>query len=356
MLAATASNSDILVQSEQENTTHHKPKGGFYNTGADFKDDTEILPLLKRYITETRTDATPVNAIPVAAITAAQLSQLPLDSDTVIRLGHSSIFAQLSGQKWLIDPVFSERASPFSFMGPKRFHQPPISLAELPQIDGVMISHDHYDHLDEASIKYLAKTVPHFVVPLGVEKHLQKWGIAAERIHSLDWWQSVTVDAVTLTATPTQHFSGRGLFDKNETLWASYVIESSNSKLFFSGDSGYFSGFKQIGERFGPFDLTMIETGAYDKDWAYIHMTPEQSLQAHVDLEGKQMMPIHNGTFDLAFHSWYEPLERITALAQAARIPLVTPIMGQVVSVNDIPSTTAWWVTPEYMPAVVSAQ
>jgi len=180
-------------------------------------------------------------------------------------------------------------------------------------------------------------------VPVGVDKHLKKWQVDAKNIHVLDWWQSVTIDNVSITATPTQHFSGRGLFDKNETLWASYVIKSANSNLYFSGDSGYFDGFKQIGERLGPFDLTMIETGAYDKDWASIHMTPEQSLQAHVDLQGRQMMPIHNGTFDLAFHSWYEPLERISELAQASGVPLLTPVMGQRVATSSANKTAPWW-------------
>ena len=340
MSTATASNTSSEFQLSP---AHHNANGGFLNTAPDFKADTPILPLLVRYIREERADAEPMNPIPLSPLTTTQLEQLPLSSDSLIRLGHSSIYLQVSGQRWLIDPVFSERASPFSFAGPKRFHQPPISLAQLPKIDGVMISHDHYDHLDKASIKYLAENVKHFVVPLGVSAHLQDWGVKAERIHSLDWWQSVTIDDVKITATPTQHFSGRGLFDKNQTLWASYVIESNNSKLFFSGDSGYFSGFKEIGDRFGPFDITMIETGAYDKDWATIHMTPDESLQAHKDLRGKHMMPIHNGTFDLAFHSWYEPLERISALAQAAEVPLVTPIMGQIINVNDIANTPSWW-------------
>lgn len=350
MLATTQSQTD-LSETVNSLTPHHSVDGGYINTDKDFTENTAILPLLKRYITEDRIDALPKNAIPLIEQTAHSLEQLPHDQDSVIRLGHSSIFIQISGQRWLIDPVFSDRASPFSFAGPKRFHQPPISLESLPHIDGVMISHDHYDHLDKQTIKYLANKVKHFVVPLGVDKHLVKWGVPATHIQSLDWWQSANFGKVTLTATPTQHFSGRGLFDKNETLWASYVIESETHKLFFSGDSGYFDGFKQIGERFGPFDLTMVETGAYDKDWPTIHMTPEQSLQAHIDLRGHQMMPIHNGTFDLAFHSWYEPLNRITELAKQMGVDLLTPIMGQIVSVGKTPETSAWW---EHKPARIS--
>ncbi|WP_298776361.1 MBL fold metallo-hydrolase [uncultured Shewanella sp.] len=324
-------------------SNHHNPKGGFINTANDFNDNTAILPLLIRYATEKRIDAIPEHVIPVQSVTQSQLNNMK--SDTIIRLGHSSLFMQLNGQKWLIDPVFSDRASPFSFIGPKRFHQPPIALSDLPDIDGILISHDHYDHLDEASIKFLAQKVKHFVVPLGVDHHLKKWQVPTNTIHALDWWQSITLDGITLTATPTQHFSGRGLFDKNETLWASYVIKTPDSSLFFSGDSGYFDGFKAIGERFGPFDITMIETGAYDKDWADIHMTPEQSLQAHIDLKGRNMLPIHNGTFDLAFHAWYEPFNRIAQLAHQAHVPLLTPIMGQAITVNKLPQTKEWWNT-----------
>ncbi len=330
--------------------THHNPKGGFFNTATDFNNSTPILPLLMRYATEKKIDSIPDNTIPIQAVTKEQLNNL--QTDTLIRLGHSSLFMQLNGQKWLIDPVFSDRASPFSFIGPKRFHQPPIALNDLPNIDGILISHDHYDHLDEASIKALARKTKHFVVPLGVDTYLKKWKVPAEAIHVLDWWQSITINDVTLTATPTQHFSGRGLFDKNETLWASYVIKTPKSSLFFSGDSGYFDGFKTIGDRFGPFDITMIETGAYDKDWANIHMTPEQSLQAHKDLKGSNMLPIHNGTFDLAFHAWYEPFNRITQLAKQAKVPLLTPIMGQEVTLNNLPTTLDWW-TPLHTQSLI---
>ncbi|WP_235375449.1 MBL fold metallo-hydrolase [Shewanella sp. cp20] len=331
------------AQSSRDPAAHHKPDGGYQNTAANFTENSGMGTILMRYLTETRVDASPSKAIPLMSLTRERLSTLPDTQDSVIRLGHSSILLKISGQTWLIDPVFSNRASPFSFIGPKRFHQPPISLTDLPEIDGVLISHDHYDHLDEASIKQLHHKVRRFIVPLGVEQHLFRWGVTRDKVQSLDWWQSVTLDDIYITATPTQHFSGRGLLDKNQTLWASYVIQSDKSKLFFSGDSGYFDGFKAIGERFGPFDLTMIETGAYDKDWPSIHMTPEQSLQAHLDLGGRQMMPIHNGTFDLAFHSWYEPLERIATLAADADTPLVTPVVGQILDIHNTPESVAWW-------------
>ncbi|WP_037471133.1 MBL fold metallo-hydrolase [Shewanella waksmanii] len=330
---------------------HHTDKG-FQNTAKDFSNDTAILPLLGRYITEKRTDAAPLKAIPVITLQQQDLLDIPVDRDTVIRLGHSTIYLQIAGQRWLIDPVFSERASPFSFVGPKRFHQPPIALSQLPDIDGVLISHDHYDHLDKDTIAQIQHKVQHFVVPLGVDKHLLKWQVPAAKITALDWWQSAQFDKLNITATPTQHFSGRGLLDRDETLWASYVIKGPDSNVYFSGDPGYFDGFKEIGRRYGPFDLTMIETGAYDKDWSTIHMSPQQSFQAHQDLGGNAMMPIHNGTFDLAFHSWYEPLARIQALISAHndnqadtvnKVQLLTPKMGQTLAVNNFPHTQSWW-------------
>jgi len=338
MLSCTNDSPILLSQ-----LPHHGVDGKFKNTAQDFNDDTDILGLIGRYINEKRVDTHPIKPIPVNQLTAETILTLGIERDSVVRLGHSSILLNMAGQHWLIDPVFSERASPFSFAGPKRFHQPPIDLAHLPPIDGVIISHDHYDHLDKATIKHLAHRVKHFIVPLGVDGHLLDWGVHPDNIHALDWWEHINFGDVEITATPTQHFSGRGLLDKNQTLWASYAIKSSNSNIYFSGDSGYFDGFKAIGERLGPFDLTLVETGAYDRDWATIHMTPEQSLQAHIDLKGKHLLPIHNGTFDLAFHSWYEPLERITTLANDANVSLITPVMGQVVDTDKPNGTTLWW-------------
>ncbi|MEE7560304.1 hydrolase, partial [Xanthomonas sp. Kuri4-2] len=238
---------------------------------------------------------------------------------------------------WLTDPVFAERASPVPFAGPRRFHAPPIALEELPPLAGVILSHNHYDHLDRASLRRLADRVGVFVAPLGVGDLLVRWGVDAAKVRQLDWWQSLTVGGLTLTAAPAQHFSGRGWFDSGRALWASWAIQHRDLKLFFSGDSGYFDGFRAIGERLGPFDLTLMENGAYDRRWPHVHMQPEQSLQAHRDVRGRALLPIHNGTFDLALHPWYEPFERISALARAAGVPLLTPRMGARVDL-DAPS------------------
>jgi L-ascorbate metabolism protein UlaG (beta-lactamase superfamily) len=287
-------------------------------------------------------DTRPAAPIPVQAITRHQLLAAP--DNSVWRLGHSTVLLKLHQRFWLTDPVFAERASPVQWAGPKRFHQPPISLDELPPLAAVILSHNHYDHLDRATVLALKDRAEHFLAPLGVGQMLIEWGVPAAKVHELNWWQSVRVHGVELVAAPAQHFSGRGLRDSNKTLWASWVIIAERHRMFFSGDTGYHSGFKLIGERFGPFDLTLMETGAYNVDWPDVHMHPEQSLQAHVDVRGRWLMPIHNGTFDLALHAWHEPLDRIQALAWESNVRIATPEMGQPFYL-DYPSPCApWWI------------
>jgi L-ascorbate metabolism protein UlaG (beta-lactamase superfamily) len=250
---------------------------------------------------------------------------------------------KLDGGWWLTDPVFSERASPVTWAGPKRFHAPPLGIDELPPIRCVILSHDHYDHLDRATVQRLAPKVELFVAPLGVGERLVAWGVERAKVRQLDWWQETEVGGVRLAAVPAQHFSGRGLRDGDRTLWASWVIDAGSLRLFFSGDTGYHAGFKAIGERYGPFDATLLETGGYDRQWADVHMRPEQTLQAHLDLGGRWLLPIHNGTFDLSFHPWTEPLEHIHALAMAAGVPLATPEIGAAWRVAQPVSGPAWW-------------
>jgi L-ascorbate metabolism protein UlaG (beta-lactamase superfamily) len=283
----------------------------------------------------------PTGTIPVLAVTREQLLAAP--DDTVFRLGHSTMLIKLQGAFYLTDPVFSERASPVQWAGPARFHKPPISIDDLPPIAAIILSHDHYDHLDHAAVLALAGKTSHFITPLGVGDRLIGWGVPAAKVRQLDWWQSTQVNGVTLTATPAQHFSGRSLSDRDSTLWASWVIAQGDLKVFFSGDSGYFDGFKQIGDKYGPFDLAMIETGAYDAMWPDVHMQPEQTLQAFLDLKGKTLMPVHNGTFDLGMHRWQEPFDRIVALAQAQGVPLTTPRMGEQLNVRAPSALQKWW-------------
>ena len=250
---------------------------------------------------------------------------------------------KLRGGWWITDPVFAERASPFSFAGPKRFHAPPISIAELPALQGVLLSHDHYDHLDSHAVMQLEGKTQVFLCTLGVGDRLVSLGIPPEKVQQYDWWQGTEVNGVRFTATPAQHFSGRGLGDGNRTLWASWVIETGEQRVFFSGDTGYFSGFAEIGKRFGPFDLTLMETGAYNESWPYVHMHPEQTVQAHVDLGGRWLLPIHNGTFDLSMHAWWDPFERVVELSQQRGIPLTTPMMGERLNIAAPHAGSHWW-------------
>ena len=318
----------------------------------------KTMAIMWRFMTEKPADAVPAQPPQVLPLTQADLLKAP--DLSLWRLGHSTMLLKLQGQFWLTDPVFSERASPFTFMGPKRFHAPPLSIDELPPITGVVLSHDHYDHLDYDAIQKLAPKVAHFVTPLGVGDRLMGWGVPAAKVQQFDWWQGTTIAGVKLVATPAQHFSGRSLSDGNRTLWASWVIEAGQgadaTRIFFSGDTGYFDGFKAIGERFGPFDLTLIETGAYDAQWPDVHMQPEESLQAHLDVKGRHMMPIHNGTFDLALHAWTDPFDRITALAEKAHVPLVAPVMGERLDIRQPALSKQWWKgpQPQARPAVMT--
>ncbi|WP_374357136.1 MBL fold metallo-hydrolase [Thermomonas sp.] len=279
--------------------------------------------------------------VPVHTLTRAELDAAP--DRSLYRLGHSTILLKLRGHWWLTDPVFSERASPVQWAGPKRFHAPPIAIDELPPIRGVLLSHDHYGHLDHAAIQALAGKVEVFLAPLGVGDRLAEWGVPKDKIRQFDWWQGADIAGLRLTFTPAQHFSGRGVRDGNRTLWGSWVIDDGQRRVFFSGDSGYFDGFAEIGRRFGPFDLTLMETGAYNVQWRYVHMQPEETVRAHQDLRGGWLLPIHNGTFDLSMHPWFEPFERVLALGDEHGIGIATPIMGERIDIDAPHAGERWW-------------
>jgi L-ascorbate metabolism protein UlaG (beta-lactamase superfamily) len=297
-----------------------------------------------RFLFAGKTGTVPVDAIPVRPLTTAQLDALDAGANHIVRLGHSSHLLKLGGKFWLIDPVFGERASPFSFAGPKRFHAPPLALQQLPPIEGVILSHDHYDHLDVPTIQHLAQRAQRYFVPLGVKARLVEMGVPAERVQEFDWWQGASHAGVQITATPAQHFSGRTLADRNTTLWASWVIEAGGQRIFYSGDTGYFGGFRQIGERFGGFDIALMENGAYDAYWPAVHMTPEESVKAFKDLRAQVLFSVHNSTFDLAFHTWQDPLNRLADLAAAQGLALATPEIGEVLTVGQPRVNRRWWV------------
>lgn len=317
-------------------------KQKFYNSEMRYSSTLgDTVKIVHAFLTAKRVDAVPKTPLLNYEINPNDLRQPK--SDFLYRLGHSSVLMHIDSTWILTDPVFSERASPIQWAGPKRFHPAPITANSLPYIDIVIISHDHYDHLDKATIKAIDEKVGVFVTPLKVGDRLQSWGISREKIIQLDWWQSVSLNNIELVSTPSQHFSGRGLLDRNQTLWSSWVILGSKHRIFFSGDSGYFSGFKSIGERYGPFDFTLMEAGAYNSLWSDIHMMPEESVQAHIDLQGKFMIPIHNGTFDLSMHPWYEPLERISAITANRDVQLVTPAFGEQVVLYAPSLKNRWW-------------
>jgi len=265
----------------------------------------------------------------------------PHASAKVIWLGHSTFLLNVDGKIILVDPVFGN-ASPLWFTS-KRFQAPVISIDELPKIDFVLISHDHYDHLETSSIKHLAKTTANFVVPLGVGTHLREWGVNADQIIELDWWQKVEFGTVSFTATPSQHFSGRrGVYDY-DTLWASWVIAGSNQRLFFSGDSGYAEHFKLIGEQLGPFDLALMENGQYNQLWPYTHLMPHEFIKAFTDLRAKQYLPIHWGVFSLAPHAWNEPIFELMRVVEDTDVPVIVPLMGQTITVGETENIERWW-------------
>ena len=272
-------------------------------------------------------------------------SALNIDDVTVTWFGHSTILLQIAGKNLLIDPVFSNHTSPFAFLGPKAFpYSNQYSIDELPEIDAVLISHDHYDHLDYESIHKLKSRVSKFYAPLGLGAHLEKWGIPAKNITEAEWWDEFQFDQeILFSCVPMRHFSGRGIADRNKTLWAGWVIKSKNHTIIHTGDSGYGDHFKQIGEKYGPFDLTMVECGQYNEGWPYIHMTPEETVQAHIDLNGRLLLPIHWGRFNLSIHAWTDPAERVSKAAYKRNIELITPVPGQQVLVNHPLVFYEWW-------------
>lgn len=262
-----------------------------------------------------------------------------------IWFGHSAFLLQMKNKTILIDPMFGDVPAPNPLLGGKRFSRGlPIEVEKLPKIDAVLISHDHYDHLDYKSIQKLKDKVSKFYTPLGVGNHLKEWGIEDERIVELDWWQETKFDDLTFRSTPAQHFSGRGLSDRDKTFWCSWIIQSDTENIFFSGDSGYASHFKEIGEKYGPFDFAMMECGQYNELWPDVHMFPEETAQAGADIKAKKMMPIHWGAFKLAQHTWTDPIERVSEKAKALNIELVTPKIGESFQLeNSEANYTEWW-------------
>ena len=287
----------------------------------------------------------PPAPLPVLAVDKASLAAAPPASGLrAFWIGHASAYVELDGLRFLLDPVFAERVSPLP-VGPRRFHPPPIALADLPPIDAVLISHDHYDHLDMDAVRQLARSGARFFVPLGIGAHLERWGVPAAQVEELEWWQSRTLGSVQILCTPTRHYSGRGLRDRSATLWSSWSVIGPQHRFFYSGDTGYSKLFQDIGALLGPFDMAFIKIGAYGPgaSWVEIHMPPEQAVQVHRDVRGRRMFPVHWSTFNLAYHDWDEPIRRAVAEANRAGVELVTPRLGEWVDADRAFQSTRWW-------------
>ncbi|MGM9475922.1 MBL fold metallo-hydrolase [Pedobacter sp. GSP4] len=301
-----------------------------------------FFKVLKAFLFEKQPNKIPAKALPfnVPNLSAAANSNLP----EIIWFGHSSYLIKVDGFRILVDPVFSQTPSPFSFIGSKAFPGTDlINAADFKDIDLLVITHDHYDHLDYNSILTIVPHTKAIVTSLGVGSHLEKWGIPSEKINELCWNQSVTLfNKLQFCAVPARHFTGRK-FKRNQTLWSAFVLQTTNYKLFLGGDSGYDTHFAQIGEEHGPFDLAILECGQYNAYWPYIHMFPEQTVQAAVDLKAKVLMPVHWGKFSLAMHPWNEPIKRVVQAAAEKEFPLVTPRMGETVVLGGYMPTENWW-------------
>lgn len=288
----------------------------------------------------------PTKDLPVEKLDSLEITKTPTSANLITWFGHSAFLIELNGKKILIDPMLGDVPAPHPLLGNARFTKDlPITIEEMPAIDIVIISHDHYDHLDYGSIKKLKDKVKDFYMPLGVGNHLKEWGVEEERIHELNWWEESKIEGLTLVCAPSRHFSGRGLFDRMTTLWGSWIIQSDSVNLYFSGDGGYGPHFKEIGEKYGPFDFAMMECGQYNENWSNIHMMPEETAQAAIDVKANLMMPIHWGAFKLSLHSWTDPVIRLKIKAAELNQEMLTPKIGQSINLDDIPNFKQenWW-------------
>ncbi|MDB5029514.1 MBL fold metallo-hydrolase [Mucilaginibacter sp.] len=302
----------------------------------------KMIPIMRAYATN-KAEVVPHKNLGPFKTDTSIFTTPPKSGLRITWVGHSSLLIEIDGRTILTDPVWSQRVSFVQWMGPKRFFRPPIALSDLPPLDAIIVSHDHYDHLDKETIKFFAGTDIPFYCSLGVGQHLEKFGIVKNYITEMDWGDSVMINHdCVITAAPARHFSGRGIFRRNETLWSSFIIKGKKHNIFFGADSGYFPGFKEIGELYGPFDLTILEIGAYGEYWPDIHMGPDNASNAHVALKGKLMMPIHWGTFNLALHDWFEPIEKLQQYAADKKIELFVPEPGKPTEVTGA-YNSGWW-------------
>ncbi len=331
----------------QYQTSEQFSDGKFVNTKAGVPADasfSEMLSIARKMLFQKIENGRPKSDLKVQEIDSAEVATYN-GGARLIWFGHSALLLQMDGKNILIDPMFGNVAAPHHWFGTSRFNKElPITIDKLPKIDAVLISHDHYDHLDYGSIKLLKSKIESYIVPLGVGVHLEAWGIDSDQITELDWWDEVIFKNIKLACTPAQHFSGRKFSNSQSTLWSSWVISSESANLYFSGDGGYGTHFKDIGEKYGPFDLALLECGQYNKMWPDIHMFPEETAQAGVDVKAEVIMPIHWGAFKLALHSWTDPIERVIKKSKELNIPVIAPEIGASIQINSHQkSNTNWW-------------
>lgn len=285
----------------------------------------------------------PSGVVPVHEMNSALFATPPESGLRVTWLGHSTSLVEIDGVRLLIDPVWSERPTPIPGIGPSRWYAPLIALQQLPAADAVLISHDHYDHLDAPTVRALAALGTTFVVPLGVGAHLEYWDVAPQKIIELDWWDSTRIGTATIVSTPARHASGRMLIDNDATLWTGFAIIGPTHRVYYSGDTGLLPAMRDIGERYGPFDCTLIEVGQYHRAWPDWHIGPEQAVTAHEWVRGKVLLPVHWGLFRLAYHGWTEPVERVVVDAKRRGVTVATPRPGESVEPTRPLVTTRWW-------------
>lgn len=304
----------------------------------------DMLKTMKQFIKGVP-NSRPDFDLPVNKLDSLALTQFNGVSE-LIWFGHSTFLLRIDGKNILIDPMFGDVPAPHPWLGKKRYSKElPIEIEKLPSIDAIIISHDHYDHLDYGSIQKLKDKTKSFFVPMGVATHFKKWGVADELIHELNWWDEIDYEDLNLIFAPARHFSGRGMTNRNTTLWGSWIIRGKSDTIYFSGDSGYGPHFKEIGEKYGPFNFAMMECGQYNEKWSQIHMMPEETAQAAVDLNTEVMMPIHWGAFTLSLHSWTDPVTRVRVKANELNMPVIVPIIGEVVILDDDVDSKnkEWW-------------
>jgi L-ascorbate metabolism protein UlaG (beta-lactamase superfamily) len=321
----------------------HYNNGSFKNLSetAMMIEGVSMWKIIKEMYFKKHPDVTPSHQLPYVKKSFAPIGS---GQPEITWFGHSSYLLQVNDLNILVDPVFSERASPVSYVGAKAFGGSNVfGVDDLPPIDVVVISHDHYDHLDYHVIKQLKKRAPLFITAIGVGAHLEFWGVDPKKVKELDWWESFTTpQGFEFTATPARHFSGRG-FNRNQSLWASYVLRTGKYRIFIGGDSGYDTHFALIGEKYGPFDIAILEDGQYNEMWPNIHMFPEETVQAAIDLKAKILLPVHWGKYSLSIHPWNEPIERAVKKAADLQVKIVTPMIGETIIIQPISETKYWW-------------